>query len=106
MGADFRFREHYGYNWTGLNSDLTDPKGNDASRFHWERYRTRWWTKIKVDEDTSVNTRFTWEFRTCDEPEASDQHTDFDEIIMDNFNLSMKNFLGMPVTAIIGRQDI
>ncbi len=21
MGADFRFREHYGYNWTALNDD-------------------------------------------------------------------------------------
>jgi hypothetical protein len=32
--------------------------------------------------------------------------TDFDEIIIDNLNLSKKNFLDMPATAIIGRQDI
>ena len=106
QGADFRFREHYGYNWTGLNDDLRDPLGNNASDWHWERYRTRLWDKFKLDENTSVNTRFTWEFRTYDNPESADQHTDFDEIIMDNLNLNMKKFLDMPATAIIGRQDI
>ena len=105
MGADFRFREHYGQNWTGLDNDAK-YKGEFSNRFHFERYRTRWWTKIKIDEDTAVNTRFTWEFRTYDAPPTRDQHTDFDEVIMDNLNLSMKNFIGLPVTAIIGRQDI
>jgi hypothetical protein len=106
MGADFRFREHYGYNWTGLNDDLRDPLGNNASDWHFERYRTRWWTKSQLNEDTILNTRFTWEFRTYDNPESANQHTDFDEIIMDNLNLNMKNFLGLPTTAIIGRQDM
>jgi hypothetical protein len=106
QGADFRFREHYGYNYGSLNSEATDLAGNDASRFHWERYRTRLWDKFKLDESTSINTRFTWEFKTWDEPEAQQQDTDLDEIIMDNFNLSMKKFLDMPVTATVGRQDI
>ncbi len=105
MGADLRFREHYGYNWTSLDDDVQyDGKFNN--RWHWERYRARWWTKIKFDEDTAVNTRFTWEFRTWDDPPSKPQETDFDEIIMDNLNLSMKNFLGLPATAVIGRQDI
>jgi hypothetical protein len=106
MGGDFRFREHYGYNWTALNRHLEDPLGNDASQFHWQRIRSRLWMKFKLDEETSVNTRFTWEFRMFDNPEASDQHTDFDEIIIDNLNYTKKNFLDMPVTAILGRQDI
>ncbi|MGD0552514.1 MAG: alginate export family protein [Sedimentisphaerales bacterium] len=106
QGADFRFREHYGYNWTALNDDLTDPKGNNAADWHFERYRSRWWTSIKADDNTSINTRFTWEFRTYDKPDSAAQATDFDEIIMDNLNLSMKNFLDLPATAIIGRQDI
>jgi len=105
MGADFRFREHYGWNWTGLASDAQyDGKFNNA--FHWERYRTRWWTKSKLDENTTFNTRLTWEFRTWDEPESRMQSTDFDEIIIDNLNLSMKKFLDLPVTATIGRQDL
>jgi hypothetical protein len=106
QGADFRFREHYGYNWTNLNSHAEDPAGNDTADQHWERYRTRLWDKFKLDENTAVNTRFTWEFRTYDEPASAKQETDFDEIIMDNANLSMKKFLDMPATAILGRQDI
>jgi hypothetical protein len=106
MGADFRFREHYGYNWTALNSAKEDSKGNDDRKFHFERYRTRWWTKSKLDEDTSINTRFTWEFRTWEDPASKPQDTDFDEIIMDNLNVNMKNFLGMQTTAIVGRQDL
>jgi len=106
MGADLRFREHYGYNWTALDDDLRDGLGNNASDFHFERYRARWWTKIKFDETTAVNTKMTWEFRTWDNPASRDQHTDFDEIIIDNLNLSMKHFLNTPTTATIGRQDI
>ncbi|MGA2093452.1 MAG: hypothetical protein ABSH16_08620 [Sedimentisphaerales bacterium] len=107
MGADFRFREHYGYNWTALNSNKLGGDGDDEDhKFHFERYRTRWWTTSKLDDDTTINTRFTWEFRTWDEPASKQQETDFDEIIMDNLNLKMKNFLGTPTTAIIGRQDI
>jgi hypothetical protein len=105
MGADVRFREHYGWNWTGLDSSAQyDGKFNNA--FHFERYRSRWWTKSKLDENTTFNTRLTWEFRTWDEPESRAQSTDFDEIIIDNLNLSMKNFLDLPVTATIGRQDL
>jgi hypothetical protein len=107
QGADFRFREHYGYNWTGLNSDKFGGDGDDEDhKFHWERYRTRWWTKSKLNEDTSINTRLTWEFRTWDEPASKTQSTDFDEIIIDNLNFKQSNFLGLPVTATIGRQDI
>ena len=105
MGGDFRFREHGGYDWTKLNDDLK-YKGDFDNTFHFERYRTRWWTKSTLDEDTTINTRFTWEFRTWDQPLDKSQSTDFDEIIMDNFNVAMKNFLGLPATATIGRQDI
>jgi hypothetical protein len=115
QGADFRFREDYGYNWTTLNGELrtgpsttrfTPGAGNNTSRWQWERYRTRLWDKFKLDEDTSINTRFTWEVREYERPDSAFQRTDLDEIIMDNLNLSMKNFLGLPVTATIGRQDI
>jgi hypothetical protein len=115
QGADFRFREHFGYNWTTLNGELkTGPpasrfapgSGNNTSRWWWERYRTRLWDKFKLDENTSINTRFTWEVREYEKPDSAFQRTDLDEIIMDNFNLSMKKFLDMPVTATIGRQDM
>jgi hypothetical protein len=108
MGADVRFREHYGYNWSALNSNKLGGKNGDAEdhKFHFERYRSRWWTTSKLDEDTTINTRFTWEFRTWDNPASMEQSTDFDEIIMDNLNFKQKNFLGFPTTVTVGRQDI
>ncbi len=107
MGADFRFREHYGYNWTALNRDKIDNPtlNNEDNQFHFERYRTRWWTKSKCDENNWFNTRMTWEFRTWDNPESKPQETDFDEIIIDNLNYTSKSLLGC-ATTIIGRQDI
>jgi hypothetical protein len=115
QGGDFRFREHYGYNWTTLNGELKTPPsstrftsggGDNTSRWEWERYRFRLWDKFKLDDDISINTRFTWEVREFEEPDSAFQRTDLDEIIMDNLYLSMKNFLGLPATAKIGRQDI
>lgn len=106
MGADFRFREHAGYNWTGLNSDKVDAKGNNDHDFHFERYRLRWWTKTKLDKDNEFNTRLTWEFRTWDKPASKTQSTDFDEIIIDNLNWTSRNVFGLPATLVLGRQDI
>jgi hypothetical protein len=105
QGGDFRFREDYGDNWKTLDT-YAKYHDKDISHWDWQRYRTRLWDKFKLDEDTSINTRFTWEFREWNKPVVLDQHTDLDEIIMDNFNLSMKHFLGLPVTAVVGRQDI
>jgi hypothetical protein len=106
QGGDFRFRTHYGYNWTSFTGEAKTKDGYDSTRWRWERYRTRLWDKFKLDEDTSINTRFTWEFRQWDDPASKPQRTDLDEIIMDTFNLTKKNFLGLPATAVIGRQDI
>jgi hypothetical protein len=107
QGADFRFREHYGYNWTALNSNKLGGDGDDEDhKFHFERYRTRWWTTSTLNEDTTINTRMTWEFRTWDEPASKTQSTDFDEIIIDNLNFKQKDFLGLPTTMVVGRQDI
>jgi len=106
MGADARFRENAGYNWTGLDSDKVDTKGNNDHDFHWERYRLRWWTKTKLDKNNEFNTRLTWEFRTYDKPASQKQSTDFDEIIIDNLNWTSRNFFGLPATLVFGRQDI
>jgi hypothetical protein len=105
QGADFRFREHYGYNWERLDNDFK-YKGDFDNTWHFERYRSRWWTTSKLDEDTTINTRVTWEFRTYDTPPEKSQSTDFDEIIIDNLNFKQKNFLGLPTTATLGRQDM
>lgn len=100
MGLDFRFRTVTARNITTLDTD------NKNNKYNFQRYRTRWSTTWLLDEDLDLNTRMTWEFRTWDEPSSKPQHTDFDEALFDRLNLTARNFLGMPLTAVIGRQDI
>ena len=99
MGLDFRFRAVYAENIITLNKDEVD-------RWNYLRYRTRWSTKSKLSEDVDFNTRLVWEFRTWDKPSSKPQSTDFDEMIFDHFNLTFKNAFDMPMTLVVGRQDI
>jgi hypothetical protein len=50
--------------------------------------------------------RWVWEFRTWDDPYRYDKSVDFDEIIPDRFNLTVRNLGNMPLTMVVGRQDI
>ncbi|MCD4830852.1 MAG: alginate export family protein [Anaerohalosphaeraceae bacterium] len=102
MGADVRFRWVYGWNLDTINDDA---RGR-SSKWHFLRNRFRWWTKTKVTEDVSFNHRWTWEFRSWDDPYRKGKEVDWDEIVWDHFNLKVKNFGGMPVTMVAGRQDI
>ena len=101
MGADIRWRWVYGW-----NIDTVRDRSEALSEWHFTRNRFRWWTKSKLDEDIAFNTRMTWEFRTWENPERKPQHVDFDEVLFDNFNLSLKNMFDLPLTGVFGRQDI
>jgi len=103
MGADFRFRTIWAKNIESLNDD---PLGNRENHWNFNRYRTRWWQKFKFDENVDFNTRFVWEFRNWDEGPGKDKSTDFDEILFDRFNLTVRNMFGMPLTGVFGRQDL
>lgn len=100
MGLDHRFRVEYGENFLTLDDDSLNHERE------YERYRTRWWTKWILGEDISLNTRLTWEFRTWDEPRTQNVNLDLDEALFDWFNINLRNVGGMPLTAMIGRQDI
>jgi len=100
MGLDSRFRIEYGENWMTLNDAHIDHERE------YERYRMRWWTKWILGDDVSVNTRMTWEFRTWDEPRTQDVNFNADEALFDWFNINLRNVGGMPLTAVLGRQDI
>ena len=102
MGADFRFRTITARNIDTLDED---PAGR-GNKWNFQRYRSRWWTKSKLSDDVDFNTRMVWEFRTWDEPARKPQHTDFDEIIFDRLNFTMRNLFDMPLTGVFGRQDI
>ena len=114
MGLDERLRLEAGQNMQTLNNDV--PADH---RWMYERYRTRWSTQWKLDEDVTFNTRLVWEFRTWQAPQTKTQFinppdsanphvTDFnpDEALFDWFNVNLKNLGGLPLTATIGRQDM
>ena len=100
MGLDFRFRTIVARNIDTLNTDATQNKWN------YQRYRSRWWTKWMLSDNVDLNTRMVWEFRTWDEPARKPQHTDFDEILFDRLNITMRNMFDQPLTGVIGRQDL
>lgn len=100
MGLDFRFRTVTSRNIITLNTDDRENKWN------FQRYRTRWWTKWMLSDDVDLNTRMVWEFRTWDEPASKPQHTDFDEVLFDTLNVTMRNMFDQPLTGVIGRQDL
>lgn len=100
MGADVRWRYIYAPNVDSLNNDAPDRD------YHFTRNRFRYWTKTKLSEDVDFNIKWTWEFRTWDSPVRKDKETDFDEIVWDNFNLTVRNLFDLPLTMVAGRQDI
>jgi len=100
MGLDFRFRTIVARNIDTLDTD------NRQNKYNYQRYRSRWWTKWMLSDDVDINTRMVWEFRTWDEPYRKPQHTDFDEILFDRLNVTMRNMFDQPLTGVIGRQDL
>ena len=100
MGLDFRFRTIVARNIDTLDTDASQNKWN------FQRYRSRWWTKWMLSDDVDLNTRMVWEFRTWDEPSRKPQHTDFDEILFDRLNVTMRNMFDQPLTGVFGRQDL
>ncbi len=98
MTLDTRLRYVYGWNVYMDNSN--------RGHLVFGRYRNRWGQQLKIDDDITINSRLVWEFRTWDEPDYKPSSTDFDEIIFDRLNIQIKNFLDLPVTATIGRQDL
>ncbi len=100
MSLDHRFRTIYAENIDTLNDD------NPQSVYNFQRYRTRLGAKWILGEDIDLNTRLVWEFRTWADPPRKPQATDFDEVLFDRMNITLRNMFGMPVTGVIGRQDV
>lgn len=121
MGLDLRLREVYAHNFVSLNDQFGDagnvggiPPAN-ANDNHWQRIRTRWFTKWTLSPDVTFNTRLVWEFWPITDPERyhingmknlAKQNTDFREMIFDWMNIQWKNAFDAPMTLTVGRQDI
>lgn len=109
--ADLRVRYTYGYNFDTYNKESTRNR-----KWNWYQNRVRYGQKFKISDDIEFNMREVWEFRVWDSPPRKNGNgsslekrvhgTDFSEIIFDQFNLTMRNLGGMPLTMVAGRQDI
>lgn len=100
QGLDLRLRTIWGDNIDRL--DDTDAN----HRYEFQRYRMRFWQKLMINEDIDFNHRWVWESRTWEEPGRKPQSYNIDEVLPDRFNFTIRNFMDMPITAVIGRQDI
>lgn len=117
MGLDLRLREVYNRDIFSLNDSYGDNaaapfKAGNWNNYHWQRYRTRWSTKVALTDDVTFNTRLTWEFWGHAAPDRSfnpffaEKSYDFDEAIFDTMNIQFRDAFDLPLTLTVGRQDI
>jgi len=102
-GADARLREIFTPNLLLNKEDR-----------HFQRYRFRAWTTVTPVKDLDINARLLWEPRHFCQPSRVAETRDaryidewtMNEAIFDNLNVKWSNALGLPLTLIVGRQDI
>lgn len=99
LGADFRFRIVYD------EARKMDKKATGHDRVN-TRYRGRTWMKIKKTENVDFNIRLMTEPRYYHRPPSMDKQLERHEALFDQLNVTWRKALGLPLTAIIGRQDI
>ncbi len=106
MGADMRVRDEYGANIYTVNRSA--GASTNYNYTNWQRYRPRIWAKIKPNADVDLNARVINEFRTWSNVQKASQSKamNWDETLLDSFNVTARNLGTLPVTAIVGRQDI
>jgi hypothetical protein len=107
LNGDIRLRWEY---WKNNSTFDSDTRENITSRF---RYRLRLGGTANLTKDIDFNFRMVYEPQTYMLPNDDDPMkpgtagpTRINEVLFDKFNLTMRNFMDLPVTAVIGRQDI
>jgi hypothetical protein len=99
-GADLRIRGI----WDKRLMTVDDAANNE--RF-WQRYRTRVWGKISVNDDVDVNVGAAWEFFNWCRPDGTGlRDSELNEVIVERLNVEWRNIGGLPLRARIGRQNI
>ncbi len=99
LGGDFRFRFMY-----------DEARKLDREAFGHDRIQTRLrarvQAKIKLTDDLDFNMRLVTEPRYYIRAEAEPHHWAYHEALFDKFNLTWRNAFDLPMTAVIGRQEI
>ncbi|MCX5632681.1 MAG: alginate export family protein, partial [Phycisphaerae bacterium] len=99
LGGDLRFRFLYD------NARKLDKKAFGHDRIQM-RFRARIQTKIKLTNDLDFNIRFVSEPRYFIRAEAEPHHWAYHEGLFDKFNLTWRNAFDLPMTVVVGRQEI
>jgi hypothetical protein len=100
LNADLRLRAEYD------NNRKFNNRAIDHERVVFPRFRARAGAKIKLTDDIDFNIRLITEPRYYIKPASQDPQFVKNELLFDKFNLTFRNAFNMPLTAVIGRQDI
>ena len=98
-GADYRGRNEYLRNATGLNKSIKEDSQD------WWRHRGRIWSTLSLGEVFDFNSRIIWEGRNWFTPDSANDW-DSGETMFDILNFSLKKPEGIPLTITAGRQEI
>ena len=115
-GFDERLRAVYSNNMLTLDGDTV---GHERE---WQRFRSRLWGLFTPAENLAIDTRATWEWRNwCNSYETGSTYSgapgrgvglanpsaiNWDEVVFDRMNFSLKKLLDTPTTLTVGRQDL
>ncbi len=99
LGADLRIREEYHLNALTLNGTAVNHE------YNYLRYRWRLGGSVQPVKGLEFNFRVISETRSYAKPESIEGYHP-DEILFDNFNVTLRNPGGTPITIVAGRQDI
>jgi hypothetical protein len=99
LGGDFRFRFIYD------DARKLDKEAVGHDRIQ-TRFRARVQAKIKLTDDLDFNMRLVTEPRYYIRAEVEPHHWAYHEALFDKFNLTWRNAFDLPMTAVIGRQEI
>ena len=100
LSGDFRFRFVYDNNAKKLDKQAV---GHERIQ---TRFRIREQAKFKLTDDLDFNIRLVTEPRYYIEAHSERHHWAYNEALFDKFNLTWRNAFDLPMTAVIGRQEI
>jgi hypothetical protein len=98
LGGDFRFRMYY-------DQARKFSKDTDGDRII-SRNRARVWGKFKLTDDIDFNLMLVTEPRYYIRPDSIKRPFAYHEVMFNKFNLTFRNVCDLPLTIVVGRQDL
>jgi hypothetical protein len=100
LSGDFRFRFVY-----DNNAKKLDKKAAGHERMQ-TRFRIREQAKFKLTDDLDFNIRIVTEPRYIIQPRSEPKQWTYNEALFDLLNLTWRNAFDLPMTIVVGRQEI